>query len=1528
VVALQDGAEVAMEIRNVGDFPHLVNPDILLGENDLTKLSYLHEPAVLHNLKTRFTDLQQIYTYCGIVLVAINPYQSVPIYSREMMSAYHQLDTSEADPHLFAIAEEALRRIARTQSNRKPSNQSVIISGESGAGKTVSAKYILRYFAFVSGSDSDVERKVLASNPVMESIGNAKTTRNDNSSRFGKYLQIHFDRSQTIIGASLRTYLLEKTRVVSHAVSERNYHIFYQLCSAYVNRKKAGSMSLDNLKLGSPCEFHYLNQGQAMTIEGVDDNRDFLAMHEAMGMLGISDHQKTDIFTVLAAILHLGNIQLIENDGESCDIDSHDHHLITASSLLGISQTYLQKWLCNKLIVMDSESITTPLKLSQTLAARDGLAKHLYAQLFDWIVEAVNGRLSSGSEPDSFIGVLDIYGFEVFKVNSFEQFCINYANEKLQQQFNLHVFKLEQEEYVREGIDWSAISFHDNQPCIDLIEGKYGLLDQIDETCKLPGGCDEMLVQKFYQTHISKKPGKLGVDQFFGKPRTSTDQFMIYHFADKVTYDVWGFVEKNMDRLIPEHLTMLKSSSSVFVSDLFKSVQSASEGAKQKKGFLGRRLGGGGGPRGGKGAGRASVGAQFKESLSQLMSTLSSTIPHYIRCIKPNDRKEAFQFDPHRAVQQLRACGVLETIKISSMGYPSRWTYDDFFHRYRLLLPWGQLRLGETKAMSVRILRMFVSEEDKYCFGKTKIFFRAGEVAYLEKLRSDKLHNSSVVIQKHVKRWIQRRKYLKFRSTVIALQSHMRGCLARRAVETMRKTRASVVIQKWFRCHHARLRYKRLRESIILLQRLARGSLARRKYQGAFLDRKASLIQSVVRGWLVRKEYRLSLKRIVRVQCCVRKWMAKRVLRKLKLEAHSVDHMKQLNKGLENKIIELQQKIIEKDKLKDLLQSTRLEAQSWRLRAAESEQALKETLEELQLNNQIVGKLTSELKSLRSELAEERQSYGYEREMFQEEIRLLKEKVLDLEASQQPIAGNERNERRLNEEETSGTSPSFMGDEDGYYSSRHSETEVGDLQHEIQELRQKHQKLINDYISLQGGTSEEGVSFRSTTPTSPVLIEALQSEVTRLMDENLTLREQVEESSAPIASIPKTRRSVRGLKRTQEDPKFLGMFSFQPEDLSVVLSNLILEAKPGQGGNPGETPCLPAHIIFMCIRYVDHWNNQDLMEDFMEGVINNIQLVTRKHAKDLDYLSFWLANTYRLCQNMIQFSGQGGRAGNSQRMAQLQKEFGLFNFELAEFRHILEQKATALYLEVARSIVLRVESLVVPALLEDNPLPGMPNVPTSSQKRSSRLFASELALEDATLETFIDKLSEIVNVLQVNCVDTMLVNLLMSHVFQMINAHMLNSLLLRKDVCHWTKGIQISYTISQLEDWCHESNLGNQVADQLLAVKEATKLLQLQQTTKKDADAVVDLCAHLTSVQVQKLLTMYTPGDFEGKVPTSLIRLIGEKCLKRDGNSGRELLVHIEDSPPTKLPYTPTDVNYKKMSLPSHFNLDKLLIRI
>ncbi|KAJ2846452.1 Myosin type-2 heavy chain 1, partial [Coemansia erecta] len=657
-------------------------------------------------------------------------------------------------------------------------NQTIIVYGESGSGKTTSAKYIMRYFAQAhhAGTDdeqmSTVESQILATNPVFESFGNAKTTRNDNSSRFGKFLDIKFERNhQKIVGGRIRTFLLERSRVVYQPPTERNYHIFYQLLAGAGNELRT-NISI-NGEYASWRAFHYTRQGgeDSGTIAGVNDAEDFALTDASLEMVGIDGSQRNDIWRTLAGILHLGNVVFSGTESVGSYVDaSSETQFATAARLLGVGEAKLRQWLTKRQIVTRHDHILAKVNKTQALVIRDSIAKFIYSRLFDWILGPINASLLPTEVDESltsFVGVLDIYGFEHFEHNSFEQFCINYANEKLQQNFNHHVFKLEQEEYKREQLrNWTFIGFQDNQPCIDLIEGKpIGILALLDEESRLEQGSDRTFTEKLFRqfdstaagsankrSNLSPDKQEADISSYFRKPRFSNTAFTVRHYAHDVTYEGDGFLEKNKDTVPDEILELLCSSEFDFVANLANANARLPSGHHQKQpsrdqgsnasprtpaaaatatataaagiasgtnspvvraaspaiGSPTRGLGTRGSPTMPPGSNSSNSGGAFqrrqaptlagvfKRSLAGLMSTLAETEMHYVRCIKPNEAKAAWRFEQQMVISQLRSCGVIETIRISKAGYPSRVPIRTFNDRYSVLLSSSGSSLAST----------------------------------------------------------------------------------------------------------------------------------------------------------------------------------------------------------------------------------------------------------------------------------------------------------------------------------------------------------------------------------------------------------------------------------------------------------------------------------------------------------------------------------------------------------------------------------------------------------------------------------------------------------------------------------------------------------------------------------------------------------------------------------------------------------------------------------------------------------------
>ncbi|KAI7740039.1 hypothetical protein M8C21_006215, partial [Ambrosia artemisiifolia] len=691
-VKCSSGKEVATVLSRVypkdPEFPEC-------GVDDMTKLAYLHEPGVLQNLKCRF-DMDEIYTYTGNILIAVNPFKRIPnLYDKTVMEKYKGVALGELKPHPFAIADMAYRHfllylppyfsLLRNGSVGHMVNegisQSILVSGESGAGKTESTKNLMQYLAFMGGRHGDdersVEQQVLESNPVLEAFGNAKTVRNNNSSRFGKFVELQFNESGKISGAAIRTYLLERSRVCQVSDPERSYHCFYMLCAAPPEVS-------EKYKLGDPKTFRYLNQSNCYQLTGVDESKEYLATIHAMGVVGISSDEQEAIFRVVAAILHLGNIE---------------------------------------------------------------------------IVTKINNSIGQDANSKLLIGVLDIYGFESFKTNSFEQFCINLTNEKLQQHFNQHVFKMEQEEYSKEEINWSYIEFVDNQDILDLIEKKQGgILALLDEACMFPRSTHTTFADKLYHTFKDHKR--------FSKPKLSNTDFTICHYAGDVTYQSDSFLDKNKDYVVAEHQALMNASKCFFVSSLFPPL--AQDSSKASK-FI-------------------SIGSQFK--------------------------------------------GVMEAIRISCAGFPTRKPFHEFIDRFKIFSP-NVITLSDEVEASRILLKK--ANLEGYQIGKTKVFLRAGQMAEIDARRRElarvcykcrRIERACLRIQKNVRMHRERTRYKFMSSSVISIQNGMRGMAARNAYNYRKQIKAAIGIQSRWRQHLALRHYVKMRKVAVYAQSVSRKDLA------------------------------------------------------------------------------------------------------------------------------------------------------------------------------------------------------------------------------------------------------------------------------------------------------------------------------------------------------------------------------------------------------------------------------------------------------------------------------------------------------------------------------------------------------------------------------------------------------------------------------------------------------------------------------------------------------------------------------
>lgn len=728
---------------------------------DNCSLMYLNEATLLHNIKVRYSK-DRIYTYVANILIAVNPYFDIPkIYSSDTIKSYQGKSLGTMPPHVFAIADKAFRDMKVLKMS-----QSIIVSGESGAGKTENTKFVLRYLTESYGTGQDIDDRIVEANPLLEAFGNAKTVRNNNSSRFGKFVEIHFNEKSSVVGGFVSHYLLEKSRICVQGKEERNYHIFYRLCAG------ASEDIRERLHLSSPDNFRYLNRGctryfanketdkqilqnrktpehlKAGSLKDplLDDHGDFIRMCTAMKKIGLDDEEKLDLFRVVAGVLHLGNIDFEEAGSTSggCNLKNKSaQSLEYCAELLGLDQDDLRVSLTTRVMLTTAGGtkgtvIKVPLKVEQANNARDALAKTVYSHLFDHVVNRVN-QCFPFETSSYFIGVLDIAGFEYFEHNSFEQFCINYCNEKLQQFFNERILKEEQELYQKEGLGVNEVHYVDNQDCIDLIEAKLvGILDILDEENRLPQPSDQHFTSAVHRKHkdhfrlsIPRK-SKLAVHRNI----RDDEGFIIRHFAGAVCYETTQFVEKNNDALHMSLESLICESRDKFVRELFESSTNNNKDTKQKAGKLSF----------------ISVGNKFKTQLNLLLDKLRSTGASFIRCIKPNLKMTSHDFEGAQILSQLQCSGMVSVLDLMQGGFPSRASFHELYNMYKKYMPDKLARLDPRLFCKALFKALGLNEVD-YKFGLTKVFFRPGKFAEFDQImKSDPDHLAELV--KRVNHWL------------------------------------------------------------------------------------------------------------------------------------------------------------------------------------------------------------------------------------------------------------------------------------------------------------------------------------------------------------------------------------------------------------------------------------------------------------------------------------------------------------------------------------------------------------------------------------------------------------------------------------------------------------------------------------------------------------------------------------------------------------------------------------------------------
>ncbi|NXE60404.1 MYH9 protein, partial [Calcarius ornatus] len=760
--AIVELAENGKKVKVNKDDIQKMNPPKFSKVEDMAELTCLNEASVLHNLKERYYS-GLIYTYSGLFCVVINPYKNLPIYSEEIVEMYKGKKRHEMPPHIYAITDTAYRSMM----------QDFLYRGESGAGKTENTKKVIQYLAHVASShkskkdQGELERQLLQANPILEAFGNAKTVKNDNSSRFGKFIRINFDVNGYIVGANIETYLLEKSRAIRQAKEERTFHIFYYLLSG------AGEHLKNDLLLEPYNKYRFLSNGH-VTIPGQQDKDMFQETMEAMKIMGIPDEEQIGLLKVISGVLQLGNI-VFKKERNTDQASMPDNTAAQkVSHLLGINVTDFTRGILTPRIKVGRDYVQKAQTKEQADFAIEALAKATYERMFRWLVMRINKALDKTKRQGaSFIGILDIAGFEIFELNSFEQLCINYTNEKLQQLFNHTMFILEQEEYQREGIEWNFIDFGlDLQPCIDLIEkpaGPPGILALLDEECWFPKATDKSFVEKVVQEQ--------GTHPKFQKPKQLKDKadFCIIHYAGKVDYKADEWLMKNMDPLNDNIATLLHQSSDKFVSELWKDVDRI-VGLDQVAGMSDTALPGAFKTR--KGMFRT-VGQLYKEQLAKLMATLRNTNPNFVRCIIPNHEKKAGKLDPHLVLDQLRCNGVLEGIRICRQGFPNRVVFQEFRQRYEILTP-NAIPKGfmDGKQACVLMIKALELDSNLYRIGQSKVFFRAGVLAHLEEERDLKITDVIIGFQACCRGYLARKAFAKRQQQLTAMKVLQRNCAA------------------------------------------------------------------------------------------------------------------------------------------------------------------------------------------------------------------------------------------------------------------------------------------------------------------------------------------------------------------------------------------------------------------------------------------------------------------------------------------------------------------------------------------------------------------------------------------------------------------------------------------------------------------------------------------------------------------------------------------------------------------------------
>ncbi|KAE8603147.1 hypothetical protein XENTR_v10014237 [Xenopus tropicalis] len=951
---------------------------------DNCSLMYLNEATLLHNIQVRYSK-DKIYTYVANILIAVNPYFDVPkLYTSEQIKQYHGKSLGTLPPHVYAIADKAFRDMKVLKMS-----QSIIVSGESGAGKTENTKFVLRYLTESYGSGQDIDERIVEANPLLEAFGNAKTVRNNNSSRFGKFVEIHFNEKNSVVGGFVSHYLLEKSRICVQGQDERNYHIFYRLCAG------APEDIRQKLFLCSPDTFRYLNRGctryfaskdtdkqilqnrkspeylkhGALKDPLLDDHGDFNRMCIAMKKIGLDDTEKLDLFRVVAGVLHLGNIDFEEAGSTSggCTLrKKSSESLQCCAKLLGLDQDDLQVSLTSRVMLTTAGGtkgtvIKVPLKVQQAENARDALAKAIYSHLFDHVVNRVN-QCFPFERSSFFIGVLDIAGFEYFEHNSFEQFCINYCNEKLQQFFNERILKEEQELYQKEGLGVNEVHYVDNQDCIDLIEAKLvGILDILDEENRLPQPTDQHFTSAVHQKHKNHfrltipRKSKLAVHRNI----RDDEGFIVRHFAGAVCYETTQFVEKNNDALHMSLESLICESKDKFVRELFESANNHKD-LKQKTGKLSF----------------ISVGNKFKTQLNLLLEKLRSTGSSFIRCIKPNLKMTSHQFEGAQILSQLQCSGMVSVLDLMQGGFPSRASFHELYNMYKKYMPAKMSRL-DPRLFCKALFKALGLNENDYKFGLTKVFFRPGKFAEFDQImKSDPDHLAELI--RRVNHWLICSRWKKVQWCAL--------CVIKLKNKIQYRASACIKMQKTIRMWLCRKKHKPRIDGMVKVQTLKKRLDKFNEVVNALKEGKAEMSKQV-------KDLELSIDALLSK-------IKNTIMTREQIE-REYDNLVKSSGQLLNSLQKRKKEEEEAERLHKIQEEM------------ERERKRREAEEELRRKEENERRLKAEIEAKRKQEEEERKKREEEEKRIQAEVEMQLARDREEESQQQAILEQERRDREL-----------------------------------------------------------------------------------------------------------------------------------------------------------------------------------------------------------------------------------------------------------------------------------------------------------------------------------------------------------------------------------------------------------------------------------------------------------------------------------------------------------------------------------